>query len=148
VEVGGALKNVIAIAAGACDGFGLGANARAALITRGIAEMSRLVAALGGQPATVSGLAGIGDLVLTCTGDLSRNRVLGHKLARGSSLTAALQTSDGVAEGYYTAKSAHELALKLEVELPICEAVYSVLHQGVQPSEALDSLLSRPLRPE
>jgi glycerol-3-phosphate dehydrogenase (NAD(P)+) len=148
VEVGGALKNVIAIAAGACDGFGLGHNTRAALITRGIAEMRRLALALGGQALTTAGLAGIGDLVLTCTGDLSRNRTLGFKLGKGTSLEEALSTSAGVAEGYLTAKSAFNLAKKVQVELPICESVYAVLYEGKQASEVLQGLLSRPLRPE
>ena len=148
VEVGGALKNVIAVAAGACDGFSLGAKTRAALIPRGIAEMGRLAKALGGQAVTTAGLAGVGDLVLTCTGDLSRNRMLGYKLGKGISLEEALATSEGVAEGYTTAKSAHELAVKVGVELPICEEVYSVLYSGKEPSLALQSLLSRPLRPE
>lgn len=148
VEIGGALKNVIAVAAGACDGFSLGQNTRAALITRGIAEMGRLVNALGGDAITTSGLAGVGDLVLTCTGDLSRNRTLGYKLGKGVLLKDALSTSDGVAEGYVTAKSAHDLAKKVGVELPICEEVYSVLYEGKDPSLALKSLLSRPLRAE
>lgn len=148
VEIGGALKNVIAIAAGACDGFSLGTNTRAALITRGIAEMSRLVRALGGQPATAAGLAGIGDLILTCTGDLSRNRTLGYKLGRGVSLEEALATSEGVSEGYVTAKSAQELAKKAGVDLPICQEVYAVLYEGKDPQLALKSLLSRPLRAE
>jgi glycerol-3-phosphate dehydrogenase (NAD(P)+) len=148
VEVAGALKNVIAIAAGACDGFGLGHNTRAALITRGIAEMGRLAHALGGKPLTTAGLAGVGDLVLTCTGDLSRNRTLGYKLGKGVSLQEALDTSAGVAEGYVTAKSAHELASRVGVELPICDAVFAVLYQGRHPSEVLQGLLSRPLRAE
>jgi len=148
VEIGGALKNVIAIAAGACDGLGLGANTRAALITRGIAEMARLVTAKGGQVLTTAGLAGMGDLVLTCTGDLSRNRTLGHKLGSGVGLKEALESSDGVAEGYLTAKSTYDLAVRLGVDLPICEAVYSVLHDGKEPSFALKHLLSRPLRAE
>jgi glycerol-3-phosphate dehydrogenase (NAD(P)+) len=148
VEIGGALKNVIAVAAGACDGFSLGQNTRAALITRGIAEMGRLAHALGGDAITTAGLAGIGDLVLTCTGDLSRNRTLGYKLGKGVSLEEALSTSDGVAEGYFTAKSAHDLAKKVGVEFPICEEVYSVLYENKDPSLALKSLLSRPLRAE
>ncbi len=148
VEVGGALKNVIAIAAGACDGFELGSNTRAALITRGIAEMGRLVRALGGEAATAAGLAGVGDLVLTCTGDLSRNRTLGYKLGGGISLAEALSTSEGVSEGYVTAKSAHELATKAGVDLPICQEVYAVLYEGKDPKLALKSLLSRPLRAE
>lgn len=148
VEIGGAMKNVIAIAAGACDGLGLGANTRAALITRGIAEMSRLVTAKGGEVLTTAGLAGIGDLVLTCTGDLSRNRTLGQKLGQGISLKDALASSDGVAEGYLTAKSTYDLAARLGVELPICEAVHAVLHGDKDASFALKSLLSRPLRAE
>lgn len=148
VEIGGAMKNVIAIAAGACDGLGLGANTRAALITRGVAEMSRLVIAKGGEVLTTAGLAGMGDLVLTCTGDLSRNRMLGQKLGQGIGLKEALESSDGVAEGYLTAKSTYDLAARLGVELPICEAVYSVLYGGRDASFALKSLLSRPLRAE
>lgn len=148
VELGGALKNVIAIAAGAVDGLGLGQNTRAALITRGIAEMSRLATSLGGQSRTLAGLSGIGDLVLTCTGDLSRNRTLGQKLGRGVSLEEALGSSSGVAEGYWTAKSCYELARSLDVDLPICGAVYSVLHEGRSPMEALEALLSRPLHGE
>lgn len=148
VEIGGALKNVIAVAAGACDGLGLGENTRAALITRGIAEMSRLVHAKGGDALTLAGLSGLGDLVLTCTGSLSRNRTLGFKIGAGMSVAEALSSSEGVAEGYVTAQSAHELALRLGVELPICEAVYSVLHGGKSAAAALADLLSRPLRAE
>lgn len=148
VEIGGALKNVIAVAAGACDGLGLGENTRAALITRGIAEMSRLADAKGGQALTLAGLSGLGDLVLTCTGGLSRNRTLGLKIGGGMSVAQALQSSDGVAEGYVTAHSAHELARRLDVDLPICEAVYSVLHGGQSAAGALAELLGRPLRAE
>jgi len=148
VEVGGALKNVVAIAAGASDGLGLGQNTRAALITRGIAEMSRLATAMGGQPRTLAGLSGIGDLVLTCTGELSRNRTLGQRLGQGVPLEEALGKSDGVAEGYWTAKSVHELAHSLDLDLPICGAVHSVLHLGRSPLEALRTLLSRPLHGE
>lgn len=148
VEIGGALKNVIAIAAGACDGLGLGQNTRAALITRGVAEMARLVAAKGGDVLTTAGLAGVGDLVLTCTGALSRNRTLGQRLGQGMPLEQALASSEGVAEGYRTAKSAHDLAITLKVDLPICEAVYSVLYGDKEPKEALALLLSRPLRAE
>jgi glycerol-3-phosphate dehydrogenase (NAD(P)+) len=110
--------------------------------------MRRLALALGGQALTTAGLAGIGDLVLTCTGDLSRNRTLGFKLGKGTSLEEALSTSAGVAEGYLTAKSAFNLAKKVQVELPICESVYAVLYEGKQASEVLQGLLSRPLRPE
>lgn len=148
VEVGGALKNVIAIAAGAADGLGFGENTRAALITRGIAEMARLVRAKGGQMLTMAGLAGLGDLVLTSTGDSSRNRTLGRKLGSGMPLADALASSDGVAEGYVTSKSAHLLAERLGVDLPITHAVFSVLHEGLSPSAALGLLLSRPLHGE
>jgi len=148
VEVGGALKNVIAIAAGACDGLGLGENTRAALITRGIAEMARLTLAKGGDRLTMAGLAGVGDLVLTCTGSLSRNRALGIKLGQGQALEQALAESQGVAEGYFTAKSAVLLAEKLGVDLPISAAVESVLYGGRSPVEALRSLLGRPLHAE
>lgn len=148
VEIGGALKNVIAIAAGACDGLGFGHNTRAALITRGIAEMARLAVAKGGQVLTLAGLAGLGDLILTCTGELSRNRTLGFALGSGKGLSEALAALPGVAEGYLTAKSAHELARRLGVELPITEAVYSVLHGGKPTAEAVRALLSRPARSE
>jgi glycerol-3-phosphate dehydrogenase (NAD(P)+) len=148
VEVGGALKNVIAIAAGACDGLGLGENTRAALITRGIAEMARLSLKKGGDRLTMAGLAGVGDLVLTCTGSLSRNRQLGIKLGQGQPVEQALAESRGVAEGYFTAKSAVLLAERLGVELPISSAVESVLYGGRSPVEALRSLLGRPLHAE
>jgi glycerol-3-phosphate dehydrogenase (NAD(P)+) len=148
VEVGGALKNVVAIAAGACDGLGFGKNTQAALMTRGIAEMGRLAMALGGDARTVSGLAGVGDLILTCTGEMSRNRTLGYKLGQGAELSLALSTSDGVAEGYLTAKSAHLLSQRIGVDLPICRAVYSVLHEGIGIQGALRTLLSRPLGTE
>jgi glycerol-3-phosphate dehydrogenase (NAD(P)+) len=148
VELGGALKNVIAIAAGASDGLRLGDNTRAALITRGIAEMARMAAAKGGEALTMAGLAGIGDLVLTCTGDLSRNRTLGRKLGEGMSVEEALRTSDGVAEGYLTSRSAHLLAGRLGIEMPLCSAVYSVLHEGRSPKEAMHALLARRLRGE
>ncbi len=148
VEVGGALKNVIAVAAGACDGLGLGNNTRAALITRGIAEMSRLAQKMGGLSLTVAGLSGLGDLVLTCTGEMSRNRTLGFKIGAGTAIDEALRSSDGVAEGYVSAKSARNLARRLGVELPICEAVFSVLYGGKSAAEALSDLLSRPLRAE
>ncbi len=148
VEVGGALKNVIAIAAGACDGLGFGHNTRAALITRGIAEMARLALAKGGEVITLAGLSGIGDLILTCTAELSRNRTLGFELGSGKALDQALESLPGVAEGYLTAKSAHALSMRLEVELPITDAVYSVLHQGKPTREAVRELLARPVRSE
>lgn len=148
VELGGAMKNVIAIASGASDGLGLGQNTRAALITRGIAEMSRLAKAMGGQSQTLAGLSGIGDLVLTCTGDLSRNRLLGLNLGRGATLEQAMEGSSGVAEGYWTAKSVHDLGRKMQIELPICNAVHAVLHERSSPLQELRSLLSRPLHGE
>ena len=148
VEVGGALKNVIAIAAGACEGLGLGKNSQAALITRGVAEMARLAESKGGQRLTMAGLAGMGDLVLTCTGELSRNRTLGFKLGQGQSVRSALDSSQGVAEGFITSRSAHLLAEQLGVEIPICSAVHSVLHEGKPLAVALQALVERPLKAE
>jgi glycerol-3-phosphate dehydrogenase (NAD(P)+) len=130
VQMGGALKNVIAIAAGMCDGLGLGNNARAALITRGLAEISRIAVRKGGNPLTLSGLSGLGDLVLTCTGDLSRNRQVGMALGRGQTLEDILKDMKQVAEGVKTATSARDLAVKSGVELPICQQVYAILHEG------------------
>ena len=126
VQVGGAVKNVMAIATGACDGLRFGANARAALITRGLAEMTRLGVALGADPLTFLGLAGVGDLVLTCTGDLSRNRTVGLKLGRGATLEQALAEMSQVAEGVKTTLSARDLGRRLGVELPITEMVYKI----------------------
>lgn len=148
VQVGGALKNVIAIAAGACDGLGFGHNTRAALITRGLAEMARLAGAKGGHPLTLSGLAGLGDLVLTCTGELSRNRTVGVELGRGSSLEAVLSNLNHVAEGVPTAESAYRLAAQLGVELPITSEVYRVLFQQKPVADAVRDVLARPLRSE
>lgn len=148
VQVGGALKNVIAIAAGACDGLGFGHNTRAALITRGLAEMARLAGAKGGHPLTLSGLAGLGDLVLTCTGELSRNRTVGVELGRGASLDAVLANLNHVAEGVPTAESAYRLAAQLGVELPITSEVYRVLFQQKPVADAVRDVLSRPLRSE
>ncbi len=148
VQVGGALKNVIAIAAGACDGLGFGYNTRAALITRGLAEVARLALAKGGHALTLSGLAGLGDLVLTCTGELSRNRTLGYELGRGSGLTEALAGLGHVAEGVVTADSAYHLAQRLAVELPISGEVYRVLFEQKPVSEAVRAVLSRPLKRE
>jgi glycerol-3-phosphate dehydrogenase (NAD(P)+) len=147
-ELCGALKNVIAIASGASDGFGFGFDARAALITRGLAEMSRLVVKKGGKIATMSGLAGMGDLVLTCTGNLSRNFQVGQRLAKGEDLKSILGSSSAVAEGVPTALSVHQLAQKLQVDMPISEEVYQVLHCGKNINDALKSLQSRPLRSE
>jgi glycerol-3-phosphate dehydrogenase (NAD(P)+) len=143
VQVGGAVKNVMAVATGVCDGLGFGLNARAALITRGLAEMTRLGVALGADPLTFLGMAGVGDLVLTCTGDLSRNRTLGLKVASGVDAKEYLASQRSVAEGYYTAAAAWALAQKRGVEMPITEQVYRVLHEGRPLDEAVRQLLSR-----
>jgi glycerol-3-phosphate dehydrogenase (NAD(P)+) len=143
VCVGGALKNVIAIAVGCCDGFGLGDNARAALITRGLAEMGRLAERMGGHPLTLAGLAGLGDLVLTCTGALSRNRQVGLALARGETLAGVLAQLGHVAEGVGTAKTASTLAARLQVDMPITREVNAVLHEGKSPRAVVSDLLAR-----
>jgi len=143
VCLGGSYKNVLAIAAGISDGLDLGHNARAALITRGLAEMQRLGAALGGQPETFMGLAGLGDLVLTCTGDLSRNRRMGLALAKGDSVEKIQADIGQVTEGVETARVIHKLAGTYETELPIAEEVYRVLFKGCSPGEAVHDLLSR-----
>ncbi|MDA8173075.1 MAG: NAD(P)-dependent glycerol-3-phosphate dehydrogenase [Nitrospiraceae bacterium] len=148
VELGGALKNVIAIAAGISDGLGLGHNARAALITRGLAEMKRLGAAMGANEQTFSGLSGIGDLVLTCTANLSRNYSFGLKLASGMSATEIAGSSRSVAEGVETSRSAYGLAGKHGVELPITEQVYRVIFEGKSPREAVTLLMTRTLKGE
>jgi glycerol-3-phosphate dehydrogenase (NAD(P)+) len=148
VEIGGALKNVIAIAAGACDGLGFGHNTRAALITRGLAEITRLAVAKGGHPMTLAGLAGMGDLVLTCTGELSRNRTVGFELGQGRKLEDVLARLGLVAEGVPTAHSAYCLARRLEVDLPICSEVYRVLFEGKAPRDAVRDVTARPLRKE
>jgi glycerol-3-phosphate dehydrogenase (NAD(P)+) len=143
VEAGGALKNVMAVATGIADGLGLGENARAALVTRGLAEMSRLAVALGGEPSTLAGLAGLGDLVLTATGTLSRNRALGMALARGDSLARVAASTRMVAEGVPTVRTALTLAGAHGVSMPICGEVAAVLFQQKPPAEALASLLGR-----
>jgi len=148
VEIGGALKNVIAVATGIADGLGLGFNARAALITRGLAEMTRLGVKLGAEPATLSGLAGLGDLVLTCTGSLSRNRSVGVEVGRGAQLESVLSGKETVAEGVTTARSAYALAAREEVEMPIVDAVHKVLFEGQPPRDAIGALMARDLRPE
>ena len=147
VEIGGAVKNVMAIAAGLCDGLGLGHNARAALITRGLAEMSRLGEAIGARPATFMGLSGMGDLVLTCTGDLSRNRQVGLRLAAGESLEAISGSMHMVAEGVKTTEAVCALAVLLAVELPVAFAVRRVLN-GAAPTGVLRELMARALREE
>src|SRR5580692_6281609 len=148
VLIGGALKNVIAIAAGISDGLGFGSNARVALITRGLAEISRIGAALGAEPRTFAGLSGMGDLVLTCSGDASRNRRVGLALGRGKTMAEILANMRQVAEGVKTAKVAHELAHKLAIDAPIIDAMHAVIHGGLPVREALDRLLSRPARSE
>ncbi len=148
VELGGALKNVMAIAAGISDGMQLGHNARAAMITRGLAEISRLGAKLGGQSETFMGLTGLGDLVLTCTGDLSRNRKVGMLLAKGQSLEVILHDLGHVAEGVSTAREAARLAEKYRIDMPITAAVYRVLEGKIAPAAALEALLSRDAKPE
>ncbi len=148
VQLGGALKNVIAIAAGAADGLEFGHNARAALITRGLAEITRLGVAMGANPYTFAGLAGIGDLVLTCTGDLSRNRTVGFKIGKGISLEEITGRMNMVAEGVKTTLAAYELAKKMGVDLPISTQVYQILYEGKNPKEAVKELMRRELRPE
>jgi glycerol-3-phosphate dehydrogenase (NAD(P)+) len=148
VEIGGALKNVIAIAVGCADGMGLGLNTRAALITRGLAEMRRLGEALGANPMTFLGLSGVGDLILTCTGDLSRNRRVGIEIGRGRGVAKTLAGLHEVAEGVITAKSAYELAQKHGVDMPITEETYRVLHEGKDPKLAIRDLMTRQLRSE
>lgn len=149
VELGGALKNVIAIAAGVCDGLGLGNNSIAALITRGLAEMTRLVVACGGRAETMSGLAGLGDLVLTCTGGLSRNRSVGAELGRGRKLEDIIAGMHGaVAEGVFTTNAAIGLALKHNVEMPITQQMFAILEDGKSPADAMQTLMSRNTRGE
>lgn len=148
VQVGGALKNVIAIAAGMSDGLGLGHNSRAAIITRGLAEITRIAVRMGGNPLTLSGLAGLGDLVLTCTGELSRNRTVGFELGRGRTLEDILKEMKQVAEGVKTAQSARDLALKVGVELPICEQVYKIAWEGHSPKAAVTELMTRAAKSE
>jgi len=148
VQVGGAVKNVLAIATGASDGLGLGANARAAIITRGLAETTRLGVALGANPLTFLGLAGVGDLVLTATGDLSRNRTLGQQVAAGVDPAEYLSSKRSVAEGYLTSAAAWALAQKLGVEMPITEQVYRVLHERQPLHRAIQILMERAHRDE
>ena len=143
VEIGGAVKNVMAIAAGIAEGLGVGHNARAALITRGLAEMTRLGLTLGGRAETLGGLSGAGDLILTCTGNLSRNRQVGILLAQQRALPDILQEIGHVAEGVYTVREVHQLAQRLHVDMPICAAVYRVLYEQVPAAKALEELLNR-----
>ncbi len=145
VLVGGALKNVVAIAAGASDGMGFGSNTRVALMTRGLAEITRIGVALGAHPQTFAGLSGMGDLVLTCSGDASRNRRVGLALGRGKSMTEILSEMNQVAEGVKTAKVAHELASKLHVDAPIMEVMHAALHHDMPMRDAVAALLARPV---
>ena len=148
VELGGALKNVIAIAAGVVDGLGFGHNTRAALITRGLAEITRLGVALGADPITFSGLAGMGDLILTCTGALSRNHTVGVELGRGRPIADILSGMTMVAEGVRTARAARALATRAGIEMPIVEEVYALLYAHRAPREAVENLMLREPKPE
>ena len=148
VELGGALKNVMAVATGIAEGLGLGFNARAALVTRGLAEMTRLGLALGAEQSTFAGLAGLGDLVLTCTGSLSRNRAVGVEVGKGRTLEDVLRDKETVAEGVVTAQSARELAAREGVEMPIVDTVNRVLFEGQSARSAIAALMSRELRAE
>ena len=148
VEIGGAVKNVIAIATGGSDGMGYGSNSRVFLITRGLAEMVRLGVALGAKQETLMGLAGLGDLVLTCTDDQSRNRRFGRALASGKPIDQAIAEIGQVVEGYYAAKAVHMVAKKLGVDMPICEYVYQVLYEGMPIPDVVQSMLSREVTPE
>ena len=148
VEVGGGTKNVLAIGAGISDGLGFGANSRALLITRGLIEMIRLGVSLGAQKDTFMGLSGAGDLVLTCTDDQSRNRRFGLALARGTTVDKALRESGQVVEGYYAAKSAHLVATRQKIDMPIIEQIYRVIYEGMSPKEAVTNLMRRPMATE
>ncbi len=148
VELGGALKNVCAIGAGIADGLGYGHNTRAALITRGLSEITRVGLRMGANPLTFMGLAGLGDLVLTCTGDLSRNRTVGIELGRGKKLEDILAGMSSVAEGVRTTRAARDLAQKLGCEMPITDAIYAVLYEGRSPKDAVAGLMTRDLKSE
>jgi glycerol-3-phosphate dehydrogenase (NAD(P)+) len=148
VEIGGCAKNVVAIATGLCDGLGLGANARSALITRGLAEITRLAVAKGAVPLTLLGLSGLGDLVLTCSSEKSRNYRVGFGLGTGRKLEEIQRELGQVAEGVLNAKSVHLLSAKLGVEMPICEAVYQILEEGQEPRAAVRALMARETKAE
>ena len=148
VELGGAVKNTIAIAAGVADGLGLGSNATAALVTRGLAEITRLVVACGGKRETMAGLAGLGDLVLTAYGNLSRNRRVGVELGRGRTIEEIISSTRMIAEGVKTTKSTVQLAQRLGIEMPIAERMYAVLYEGLRPQEAITDLMERKLKEE
>lgn len=148
VELGGALKNVLAIACGICDGLKFGDNARAALITRGLSEITRLAVAKGANPLTLGGLSGMGDLVLTCTGDLSRNRTVGIKIGQGQKLSEILASTNTVAEGVYTCRAAYNLAKKEGVDVPIIEGIFKILNEDADPEEVVHKCMTRELKEE
>lgn len=148
VEVGGAVKNVLAIAVGCSDGLGFGDNTRAALITRGLAEMKRFVLAYGGRPETLSGLAGVGDLIVTCTSVHSRNHAVGERLGRGEKMPDILDSMKMVAEGVWNSSVVHEIAGSLGVEMPICETVYALCHEGLSARDAVALMMGRELKAE
>jgi glycerol-3-phosphate dehydrogenase (NAD(P)+) len=148
VELGGALKNVVAIATGMIDGMELGMNTRAALITRGLVEITRLGVALGAKPGTFAGISGLGDLVLTCTGDLSRNRQVGLRIGRGETLAEISQNAYTVAEGIRTTESAYQLSRRHGIEMPITEQVYKILFEGSSVKAAIVELMNRELKQE
>ena len=148
VEIGGAVKNVLAIAVGCSDGMGYGDNTRAALITRGLVEMKRFVIAYGGLPETVSGLAGIGDLIVTCTSVHSRNHSVGERLGKGEKIGDILGSMQMVAEGVWNSKVVHEIAQRLQVEMPICELVYALCHEGYDSKNACAAMMNRALKAE
>jgi glycerol-3-phosphate dehydrogenase (NAD(P)+) len=148
LEISASLKNIVAVAAGICDGLGYGLNTRAALITRGLAEITRLGVALNAEPATFSGLSGLGDLVLTCTGNLSRNRTVGLKLGQGQKIEDIVSEMNMVAEGVKTTRSGYELARKMAIEMPILEQVYAIIYKGKNCSDAVRDLLKRELKVE
>jgi glycerol-3-phosphate dehydrogenase (NAD(P)+) len=148
VELGGALKNIYAIACGICDGLGLGDNAKAALMTRGLNEMTRVGLASGAQAITFTGLSGLGDLIVTCTSKHSRNRALGEKIGQGKTLQQALSEMTMVAEGVVTSRSAYQLGQKLGLDLPIIEDIYRCLHEGKSAKESLRDLMTRPVSDE
>ena len=148
VEIGGAVKNVLAIAVGCSDGMGFGDNTRAALITRGLAEMKRFVLAYGGTPETMSGLAGVGDLIVTCTSVHSRNHSVGERLGKGEKIEAILGSMQMVAEGVWNAKVIHDLAAKLGVEMPICNLVYALCYESYNAADAVSAMMSRDLKSE
>jgi glycerol-3-phosphate dehydrogenase (NAD(P)+) len=148
VEIGGAVKNVVAIGAGVCHGLGLGSNTQAALITRGLAEMTRLAVSLGGHSQTLAGLAGLGDLVLTCSGELSRNRAVGLELAKGRKLEEIVRSMKMVAEGVKTTAATADLARRQQVDMPICTQMFEMLNFGLPPREALRKLMERSLKGE